>query len=87
MRGVWSERERRSTFILLTSNLTYDAKQALQEYKGQSQNENGIIANTIIFRGVVHHDLRDAPYTLRRRALARRRASTETRQTVKGMLS
>ena len=39
--AIQAERERRSTFILLTSNLTYDAKQALQEYKGQSQNEQG----------------------------------------------
>ena len=29
--AIQAERERRSTFILLTSNLTYDAQRALQE--------------------------------------------------------
>ncbi len=39
--AIQAERERRSTFILLTSNRTLDAKTALQEYKGQDQNEHG----------------------------------------------
>ena len=39
--AIQAERERRSTFVLLTSNLTYDAQQALQEYRGQGQNEQG----------------------------------------------
>ena len=39
--AIQAERERRSSFILLTSNLALDAKTALQEYKGQDQNEHG----------------------------------------------
>ena len=39
--AIQAERERRSTFILLTSQLTLNAKAALQEYKGQDQNEHG----------------------------------------------
>jgi len=35
------ERERRATFILLTSNFSLDARTALQEYKGQDCNEHG----------------------------------------------
>ena len=38
---IQAERERRSTFILLTSNLALDARPALQEYKGPDQNEHG----------------------------------------------
>jgi len=39
--AIQAERERRSSFVLATSNLALDAKTALQEYKGQDQNEHG----------------------------------------------
>ncbi len=38
---IQAERERRSTFILLTSDMTLDAKTRIQQYKGQDQNEHG----------------------------------------------
>jgi len=38
---IQAERERRSTFILLTSKRTLDARTALQEYKAQDHNEQG----------------------------------------------
>ena len=38
---IQAERERRSTFILLTSKLALDARTALQEYKAQDHNEHG----------------------------------------------
>ncbi len=38
---IQAERERRSTFILLTSKMTLDARTALQEYKAQDHNEQG----------------------------------------------
>ncbi len=39
--AIQAERARRSTFILLTSDMTLDAKTALQQYKGQDPNEHG----------------------------------------------
>ena len=38
---IQAERERRSTFILLTSKMTLDARTALQECKAQDHNEQG----------------------------------------------
>jgi hypothetical protein len=38
---IQAERKRRSRFVLGTSNLAFDAKTALQEDKGQDQNEHG----------------------------------------------
>jgi transposase len=38
---IQAERERRSTFILLTSKRTLDARTALQESKAQDHNEQG----------------------------------------------
>ena len=35
------ERQRRATWILLTSRMTLDAKTALDDYKGQQHNEHG----------------------------------------------
>ena len=39
---IQAERKRRSTFILLTSKITLDAKVALPAYTGQAQNEHRI---------------------------------------------
>ncbi len=39
--AIQAERARRSTFILLTSDMMPDAKTALQQYKGQDPNEHG----------------------------------------------
>ncbi|MCY0881296.1 MAG: hypothetical protein OWS74_04805, partial [Firmicutes bacterium] len=38
---VQAERERRPTFVLITSQLTCDARTALHEYKAQDQDEHG----------------------------------------------
>ena len=40
-KALQAERERRSTFILLTSKQTLDAKAALEQYKNQAHNEQG----------------------------------------------
>jgi len=38
---VQAERQRRATWILLTSRMTLDAQTALDDYKGQHHNEHG----------------------------------------------